>query len=111
VYLPAACARAERCRVHIALHGCRQGQSWIPLTPPTEGGLQFGTTFVRHAGYNDWADANRIVVLYPQAVSIPFVNPNGCWDWWGYTGDHYADRQGVQIRALRAMVDRLGGGR
>ncbi len=111
VYVPAACARGQSCRLHIALHGCRQGQSWIPLQPPAEGSLQFGTTFVEHAGYNGWADANRIVVLYPQAVSIPLVNPNGCWDWWGYTGEHYADRQGVQIRALRAMVDRLGGGR
>jgi hypothetical protein len=26
----------------------------------------------------------------------------GCWDWWGYTGPGYR-----QIRAVRAMLDRL----
>ncbi len=69
-----------------------------------------GTTFVKNAGYDRVAANNNIVVLFPQAVSIPAVNPNGCWDWWGYTDRHYADRQGVQIRALRGMVDRLSSG-
>lgn len=111
VYVPDNCARGEPCRVHIALHGCRQGQSYLPLKPPPGGGLYYGTTFVKHAGYDRWADANNLVILYPQAVSIPLRNPNGCWDWWGFTDRHYADRQGVQIRALRAMVDALAGGR
>lgn len=110
VYIPDSCARGERCRVHIAFHGCKQGQSFLPLKPPPGGGLYYGTTFVRNAGYDRWADNNHLVVLFPQAVSIPGRNPNGCWDWWGYTDSHFADRQGVQIRALRAMLDRLGAG-
>ncbi len=73
--------------------------------------MYYGTTFVRHAGYAAWADTNRIVVLFPQAVSIPGLNPNGCWDWWGYTDENYANRNGVQIAALRAMVDRIASGR
>jgi poly(3-hydroxybutyrate) depolymerase len=105
VYVPDACARGEPCRVHIALHGCRQGQSYASL-----GGSDHGTPFVDHAGYDAVADTNRLVVLYPQAVSVWFRNPNGCWDWWGYTDGHYADRHGVQIRALRAMLDRLASG-
>ena len=36
---------------HIALHGCKQGQSFLPLKPPPGGGLYYGTTFVRNAGY------------------------------------------------------------
>ena len=66
---------------------------------------------MRHAGYAAWADTNRIVVLFPQAVSIPGLNPNGCWDWWGYTDENYANKTGVQISALRAMVDRIASGR
>jgi hypothetical protein len=34
-------------------------------------------------------------------------NPNGCWDWWGYTGAPYHTRNGAQMRAVKAMVDRL----
>ena len=111
VYVPAACAQGAACRLHIALHGCQQGQSYLPLKTPPGGGLYYGTTFVRHAGYAAWADTNRIVVLFPQAVSIPGINPNGCWDWWGYTDANYANRNGVQISALRAMVDRITSGR
>lgn len=110
VYVPDSCAKGEKCRVHVALHGCKQGQSYLPLTPPPGGGLYNGTTFVKNTGYDRWADNNNLVILYPQAVSIPFKNPNGCWDWWGYTGDDYATKEGVQIRTLRAMVDALAAG-
>ena len=103
VYVPKVC-EAEACRVHVALHGCRQGAGEI------------GERFVREAGYNGWADANRLIVLYPQAIarnggalgSLSFVwNPRGCWDWWGYTGALYHTQQGPQIRALKAMLERL----
>ena len=77
VYVPAACDAREPCRVHVALHGCLQSYSDI------------GEDFVRHAGYNEWADTNRIIVLYPQikAVGVTqfgITNPQSCWDWWGY---------------------------
>ena len=46
-----------------------------------------GDTYVRHGGYNEVADLNDIIILYPQAIkSLLHGNPNGCWDWWGYTG-------------------------
>ena len=33
-------------------------------------------------GFNEWADAHDLVVLYPQAVADSLLgNPNGCWDW------------------------------
>jgi poly(3-hydroxybutyrate) depolymerase len=103
-YVPKACEAAQ-CRVHVALHGCRQGAGEI------------GERFVREAGYNRWADSNRLIVLYPQAAarygwafgSASFIwNPRGCWDWWGYTGALYHTKEGPQIRALKAMLDRLG---
>lgn len=107
LYVPETCARGERCRVHVALHGCRQGQSYAGLGGSWTSG---GSAFVEHAGYDAVADTNHIVVLFPQAVSVWFRNPNGCWDWWGYTGSHYADQQGVQIHAIRAMLERLAAG-
>ncbi|WP_228273771.1 extracellular catalytic domain type 2 short-chain-length polyhydroxyalkanoate depolymerase [Rhodocyclus tenuis] len=110
VYVPDSCARGAPCRLHIALHGCKQGQSYLPLQAPPGGGLYYGTTFVRNAGYDRWADNNRLVILFPQALSIPARNPNGCWDWWGYTGANYANQKGVQILALRAMTERLAAG-
>jgi poly(3-hydroxybutyrate) depolymerase len=90
--------------VHIAFHGCRQNADAV------------GAAFVREAGYNRWADSNHLIILYPQTISrygfggwpVSFVfNPNGCWDWWGYTGPFYHTRNGAQIRAVRAMLARL----
>ncbi len=96
-YMPRTCD-TERCRVHVAFHGCRQGAEAV------------GERFVREAGYNRWADSNRLVVLYPQAIARTWgvYNPRGCWDWWGYTGTQYATKAGPQIRAVLGMVDRLG---
>src|SRR4051812_16331958 len=71
--------------------------------------------FFRDAGYNGWADAHHVIILYPQAT--PWLrladpsqitgNPKGCWDWWGYSGDNYLSRDGKQMRAVRAMIARM----
>jgi poly(3-hydroxybutyrate) depolymerase len=104
-YVPKAC-EAERCGVHVAFHGCRQNAGEI------------GERFVREAGYNRWADAYRLIVLYPQTAnrngfasgSGTYVwNPRGCWDWWGYTGALYHTKEAPQIRAVKAMLERLSG--
>ncbi|HZN99706.1 MAG TPA: hypothetical protein VFB93_00770 [Burkholderiales bacterium] len=96
-YIPRACD-TEHCRIHVAFHGCRQSAETI------------GEGFVRDAGYNRWAETNRLIVLYPQAIARYWwiYNPRGCWDWWGYTGSRYATKDGPQIRAVLAMVERLG---
>lgn len=100
VYVPSACAAGQPCRVHIALHGCLQNADTI------------GSDYYMHAGYNAWADTNGLIVLYPQtiATSLAPLNPNGCWDWWGYTRADYAKRSGAQISVLAAMLQRLAGG-
>jgi poly(3-hydroxybutyrate) depolymerase len=102
LYVPAACSgsgAAGRCRLHVAFHGCKQGQSYVQ------------DAFARRAGYLAAADAGSIVVLFPQIEpSYQPLNPNGCWDWWGYSGDAYATRLGPQIVAIKAMVDDLLGG-
>jgi poly(3-hydroxybutyrate) depolymerase len=96
VYIPKDC-ETQRCRVHVAFHGCQQGR------------LAVKDQFAREAGYNRWADSNRIIVLYPQAIARWWwiYNPKGCWDWWGYTGAQYHTKEGAQIRAVKAMLDRL----
>lgn len=101
LYVPAACTgkgAAGRCRLHVAFHGCKQGASYVQ------------DAFVRRSGYLTAADAGDIVVLFPQVEpSFQPLNPNGCWDWWGYSGEAYATRRGPQVMAIRAMVDDLLG--
>ena len=102
LYVPEACQSGAPCRLHVAFHGCKQGGD---NDPP------FGNIFARFAGYNEWAKNNRIVVLYPQVQAENYwpVNPQGCWDWWGflYTGDDYATLSGKQIKAVAQMINTL----
>lgn len=104
LYLPSACADGAKCKLHVAFHGCRQDQAEV------------GDAFYVHAGYNDWAEANNIIVLYPQAaprrdrlfgITWWWPNPRGCWDWWGFTGDGFHLKSGAQMIAIEAMIDRL----
>lgn len=93
-YIPKSCDEAAGCRIHIAFHGCAQNRS------------SGGETFIRKTGFDRWADNNRLIILFPQ-VKITAFNPQGCWDWWGYTGAGYLTRNAPQIRAVKAMIDRL----
>ena len=102
VYVPASCAAQQPCQVHIALHGCKQNFDTIQ------------DRYIQHAGYNEWADTNRLIILYPQTIVgnpatdlFTPLNPFGCWDWWGYTNFNYAVKAGRQITTIKAMLDRL----
>jgi hypothetical protein len=99
VYVPSACRPASGrtkppCRVHILFHGCNQQRAKI------------GDVVLKTSGFAPWADTNRIILLLPQ-VAPSTLNPQACWDWWGYTGRAYLTREGVQITAVRRMLDRL----
>lgn len=94
VYIPKDCLNGG-CRIHVAFHGCAQQAEKV------------GATYVTEAGYNRWAESNRLIVLYPQILSNTFKNPNGCWDWWGYTVTGYHLQSAPQIKAVKAMIDRL----
>jgi poly(3-hydroxybutyrate) depolymerase len=102
VYAPRSCADGAACTLLVALHGCKQGYAYHG----------FGTRFVESAHLNEYADTNRMIVLYPQAAPTTTAdNPNGCWNWWGYQGDaDHARHGGRQIEAVMAMVRALGGG-
>lgn len=119
-YVPQAVEDGAAARVHIALHGCKQGYNYIDFTfgqsdfasqPP------YGNRYITTTGYNNIADSNNIIVLYPQAEGTDdslTQNPDGCWDWWGYSSadagqpDYYS-RDAIQIRAIHGMLSRLGG--
>ena len=110
-YVPASCRQVENA-------GCM----W-PFTGASRDTKDAGMDFIEHAGYNEWADTNDIIVLYPQVISKKFfgfpggaltdpnnTNPEGCWNWWGYDKDRdYAVKSGRQISAVKAMLDRIAG--
>lgn len=120
LYVPTACKEAGAgCRLHVAFHGCEQGQSF---KAPGQGA--YGLQFVKGAGYNRWAEAGRLVILYPQvkpstrgSFFAPYqFNPKGCWDFWGYTEKYaagnatapdFAKKSAPQMRAVKAMIDDL----
>jgi poly(3-hydroxybutyrate) depolymerase len=95
-YVPAACTRGTSCKVHVAFHGCKQSAAVV------KDDLHAKTS------YNSWADSNNIIMLYPQvdASSLPF-NPQGCWDWYSYSGINFALKSGSQLLAVNAMIGRL----
>ena len=91
VYIPNNCYYGNLCSLHISFHGCKQGIEYI------------GNSYALHSGFNNWAENNNIVVLYPY-VKSSIDNPNGCWDWWGYTGESYATKFGKQIEFILNII-------
>jgi len=95
VYVPPQCAdQKELCPLHVAFHGCEMTLDDI------------GQQFVYHSGHIPWADANGIVLLFPQAKANT-LNPKGCWDWWAYTGTAYASNVGAQTLTVKRIIDSL----
>ena len=94
VYVPTDCESQPGCRLHIVLHGCDQARETV------------GDVFIKESGFAEYADTNRLVILYPQ-IAGSTVNPHGCWDWWGYTDIDYLDKDAPQIRAIWDMAGRL----
>jgi poly(3-hydroxybutyrate) depolymerase len=99
VYIPSHCENNQTCQLHTVFHGCMQSSEFV------------NDDFIKGAGYNEWAEANNIVIFYPQVQSSQFapINPKGCWDWWGYTNEHYANKDGQQLKAINAMIKRIAG--
>lgn len=100
-YVPDQC-NYKSCKLHVVFHGCLQGAEVI-------GDKYYATT-----GYNEIADSNDIVMLYPQVQpsNMNPTNPQGCWDFWGYSipdnpKPDYFSKNAPQIKAVSAMVKRL----
>lgn len=96
-YVPASCAANQACKLHVVFHGCKQNVAAV------------GNRFYQNSGYNQWADTNNLIVLYPQANTTA-ANPNGCWDWWGYDDVNFPGKSGGQMVAIKTMIDRVVSG-
>ena len=96
LYVPRQCRASAGCRIHVAFHGCAQNRETV------------GDAFITESGFSRWADTNKLIVLFPQVATTP-LNPQGCWDWWGYTGRDYLTRKAPQITAVMEMLQRLSG--
>lgn len=63
--------------------------------------------FVLDSGYIDYAEENDLMILFPQTWitenNFPY-NPNGCWDWFGWTGENYATNVGSEPKWLMDFI-------
>ena len=92
IYIPTVCKTTPAsCTVHVNFHGCDQYYDLI------------GNTYVTEIGMNEWAESNSVVVIYPQTTAIT-INPEGCWDFWGYTNSNFALKSGLQMAAVWNMA-------
>ena len=94
LFVPPACAGAQSCALHLVLHGCAQSAVTV------------GTDFMQQSGYLSWAEANDIVLAFPQVIPGA-LNPYACWDWWGYTGADYRWRNGKQMVVVADWIKKL----
>lgn len=95
-YIPKTCRQpGASCGVHVALHGCQMNPDFIDKK------------FIENAGYNEWAESNNLVILYPQSAKAT-GNPYACWDWFGFSGSDYTTKSGVQITGIKNLLTALG---
>lgn len=129
---PFCVANPTACDLHVALHGCQMNDDYdenfqklyeqkiqvarmLVVTPvemmarqPRMGAL----SFARRAGYAEYAEdpENRLMILFPQTrittANYP-SNPNGCWDWFGWTGSYYATNRGSEARWLQGFINQV----
>lgn len=108
LYVPSACEQGAACRLHIAFHGCAQSFKNI------------GLKYVQNTGFDKWADANNLIILYPQAYpdnlmhTTPgngaMANGNACWDWLGWYGADFQSKTGKQISTIKKMIVQITSG-
>ncbi|MEN0058897.1 MAG: hypothetical protein AAGB31_08685 [Bdellovibrio sp.] len=119
----------QECDLHVALHGCQMADDYdqnfqnfysakIRLTRilgissyelNARVPIMGAQNFARYSGYASYAEPekNHLMIYFPQtqitAENYP-ANPNGCWDWYGWTGEAYATNQGVETSWLMHQI-------
>jgi len=101
IYYPNNCIGGN-CRVHMHLHGC---------------GLTAGSYFyggfekITQGGWMEYAAANDIIVVMPQAEWNMFSNPIECFDYTNYVNPWdetaYITQQSSQLNAFKNMLARI----
>ncbi|CAL8116690.1 unnamed protein product [Orchesella dallaii] len=96
VYVPKGCQdRKNQCKLHIAFHGCLQSKT------------NLNDTYATKTGYLEVAEANNIIVLFPQTSPYHHKNHMACWDFWGYLNSDFLNKDGVHMKAVHAMQLRV----
>jgi len=94
LYVPTACRdESIQCRLHVAFHGCKSSTTYV------------GYGYATETGYMDVAEENNIIILFPQIGTL--LNPIHCWDWFGYTGIGFGNRDGHQMKSVNKIVKRM----
>lgn len=67
-----------------------------------------------YGGWLEYAAANDIIMVFPQARAHFLFNPYGCFDWnnlydetWWEKDTKYLTQDGHQMKALKNMLDRI----
>lgn len=94
LYIPKACQENVECFLHFYFHGCSAGRQFV------------GAEHITNSGYLEVAEANGIIMVFPQAQSS-LENDIGCWDTYGFTGPLYATKRGAQVTVIRNMLARI----
>jgi hypothetical protein len=103
VYVPSRCTEGSTvsCMLHVVFHGCSQYRCVFVIAlsisirlfmdQVLESMRYFSSgmideIYVTKTGYLQVAEANDIIMVFPQAIAISEgqVNPGGCWDTWGF---------------------------
>eukprot|EP00040_Diaphanoeca_grandis_P012459 m.63123 g.63123 ORF g.63123 m.63123 type:complete len:378 (+) comp23243_c0_seq1:36-1169(+) len=99
IFIPTSCTAAaleasgaDACKLHLFLHGC---------------GVSFSfTVFSQYTGFNEWAERNRLIVLYPKMATRGDTSQehSGCWDGYGQTGHDYDLKTSSQMETIVNMI-------
>ena len=57
--------------------------------------------------YLPWAEANNLIILFPLTKTDLLKNPQGCFDWWGYSSKDYAFKSAPQMVTFANMAQSL----
>jgi len=92
-YVPKSClGMLSSCRIHVHYHGCI-GKKWFRRH-----------LWSRLLGVDNFAETNRLIVLYPQAAGDKQTGV-GCWNWLSTKSDpHFDTQKSVQLRTVMAIV-------
>ena len=99
VYVPTGCARekVDDCKVHVSYHGCTPR----PLSSSMSGWYQ-RLLWLRNIQINEYAEANDIVVMYPQAAGSDDVG-EGCFNWASYEDGAHPHRTPHSVSVVYSL--------
>merc|ERR1739848_85979 len=93
-YIQDACnGNRNSCHLHVFFHGCAMSTDNI------------GTEFLENSGLLEMAEANQIVMLFPQIKNNMFLGNLG-----DLSNGAYATKDATQMRGIYKMINRMTGG-